>query len=114
MNRTQIACYCLLASAFMLAGLLIVNVQRAQILPTAHADQVLAKGSLTIMTGRTGNSDESLFVLDNISQRLLIYRVKLTGRKGRIELARFVELDQLFSQTVAKGAGNGGGGRAPR
>ena len=40
MNRTQAACYSLIASMFILAGLLLVNVS-GSLTPSAHADMVI-------------------------------------------------------------------------
>lgn len=113
MTRTQMACYGLIASAFILSGLLVVKLQGVDLLPKAHADQLLTRANLTIMTARTRNDEESLFVMDNISQKLLIYKIRLVGRKGRLELARSMDLKQLFGG--GGGAdGGAGGGRIPR
>lgn len=106
MNRIQMACYALMASAFILAGLLLVRVQDTQFLPSAQADQVITRGNLTILSAKSRVDEEAIFVLDNISQRLLIYKVRLIGNQGRIELARRLDMEQLFT-----GGGAGAGGQ---
>ena len=112
MTRIQLACYGLIGTACILMALLVVQIQHSRILPGAYADQVLTRGTMTVMTARTDNTEESLFVLDNISQRLLIYRVTLLGRRGRIDLSDSVPLQQLFAGAPA--GGGGAGGRRPR
>ena len=108
MNRTQMASYSLLASAFVLTGLLIVKMQGVDFLPKAHADQVVTKANITAMTARSRNDEEALFILDNVSQKLLIYKIRLVGRAGRIELARSLDLANAFGNKGGKGGGNPG------
>ena len=111
MSRIQFACYGLIGSAFVLAALLVVQMEGKRVLPEASADQVVARGALTIMTARTSAQDESLFVLDNVSQSLLIYQTKLAGNRGRIEFVDNISLKQLFAGAAAAGGGGGGGAR---
>jgi hypothetical protein len=96
MKRIEIACYALLASAFILAGMLISSLnQRGGILPTADATMVISRGDLTLMTAKTKNSEEALFVLDNYSKRLSIFTVDMA--KNRMELAISpIKLEALF------------------
>ena len=104
MSRIQLACYGLIGSAFVLAALLVVQMESKRVLPEASADQVISRGNLTIMTARTSAQDESLFVLDNSSQRLLIYQTKLAGRGGKIDFVDNISLKQLFASGGAAGA----------
>ncbi len=96
MKRTELACYLLLASAFILGGLLVGELnRRGGILPQADAEMVLTRGNLTLMTAKTRKDEEALFVLDNYSQRMMIFTVDL-GKK-RMELALSpISLKKLF------------------
>ncbi len=105
MSRIQLACYGLIGSAFVLAALLVVQMESKRVLPEASADQVISRANLTIMTARTSTQDESLFVLDNATQRLLIYQTKLQGAKGRIEFIDNISLKQMFAGGAAAAPG---------
>ncbi len=96
MKRTETACYALLASAFLLTGMLISDLnQRGGVLPSADAAMVISRGDLTLMTAKTKNDEEALFVLDNYSKRLSIFTVDM-GKK-RMELALSpIKLSVLF------------------
>ncbi len=94
MNRVHLACCCFIASAFVLTGLLVFSTGR--ILPEAKGEMVLAKGNLTFLTARTANNEEALFVLDNVTQRLLIYTTELSGRQGILQLKENRPLPQMF------------------
>lgn len=114
MNTTQSACYSLMASAFVLAAVLVVQLQQRSILPAAHAEQVINRGSITAMTALTRNGEESLFVLDNLSQKLLVYHTEIRGggaRKGEMTLVGSTDLAKLFEKSGEAPAGNK---RSPR
>lgn len=105
MNQTQLACYSLLASAFVLAALLLVRIEDRFAVP-AHAGEVVSRDAFTLLTARTEQDEESLFIIDNTTQRMLIYRADV-GRR-RIELAvPPVDLSDLFN--LAGGPGGPGG-----
>ncbi len=93
MNRTQTACYALLASAFVLAGLLLVTVTERHATPV-QADQVVADGGITFLTAQTRTGQESLFVLANATGILNVYTLDV-GRQ-RLDLAGSRSLNQLF------------------
>ncbi len=97
MTRTQLACYSLLASSFVLAALLLVQLQGGSLLPSARAGEVVTRTNLTLLMARTRPDEESLFVLDDITQKVLVYKANLSGRKGRIELAKVIDLQEAFS-----------------
>ncbi len=94
MTRIQTACYCLIASAFVLTALLFVTA-----LPRfenrAQAEMVIAQNDFTLMTARTRENEESLFVLENNSGLLLVYRIDL-GRK-RFNLVTIENIARGFS-----------------
>jgi hypothetical protein len=103
MNRIQTACYSLIASAFILAGLLIVQLSHTP--NTAEAAMVITRDNFTLLTAKTRSGEESLFIINNITNRLLIYSLDI-GR-NRMELAGGADLAELFSR------GAGGGGTTP-
>ena len=108
MNRTQTACFALIGSAFVLAAILIVQVDRKSQSNTAQADgQVIAQPAFTMMTARTRGGagqggDESLFVLDNNSGVLIVYNPNI-GRK-QLQPVTAIRMTDVFG-------GGGGGGR---
>lgn len=106
MNRIQLACLALTASAFVLAGLLLAS------LPNQHANAalVVSRDNITAMTARTQIDQDSVFIIENNSQRLLIYSLDL-GRR-RIELADAIDLNALFN--TGGGPAGGAGARQPR
>lgn len=77
MNKTQNACYALIASAFVLAGLLIFQLG-SQHANEANAGMVITEGSFSLMTAQTRGNEEALFVLENSSAILLVYRLELS------------------------------------
>jgi hypothetical protein len=88
MNRMQMACLSLIASAFVLAGLLAVQVSQ----PTARGEMVIDRENFALMTTQTRPDEEALFVLDNSSGSLLIYRMNIS--RDQLELLRLVNLRQ--------------------
>lgn len=94
MTRIQLACYCLVACACVLAGLLLVDLQRH--LPAAQAGEVSSKGELTMLTARTKVDEETLIVIDNQSDKLVVYDVTLGGGRGRMEPIIVQDLGKIF------------------
>jgi hypothetical protein len=99
MTRIETACYGLIASAFLLAGLLIVQVSSMP--NTAEAGLVITRDDFTLLTARTRTNEESLFVIDNDTSRLLIYRLELA--RNRIVLAGGADLREIFSRGASAG-----------
>jgi hypothetical protein len=113
MNRIQLACYGLMTSAFVLGGLLLY-VLPSRMDNRAEANMVVARENFTLMTARSRAGEESLYVLENSSQKLLIYTLDMTRK--RLEPTTAADLAAVF-RTGAPGGGGGGGGasqRAPR
>lgn len=102
MNKIQIACFALIGSAFTLGGLLLVNLQD-RFSNNADAAMVLARDNFTIMTAKTRSSEEALFVIENNSQKLMVYKTDIT--KNVVTLAA-----QPFDLAAAFGTNSGGGG----
>ena len=94
MNREQLACVILTASAMVLAGLLMTQMPDDLPEPYAFADQVISTDSFSLMTAKTRKDEEALFMLDNLNQKLLIYRLDL-GKK-RLVLAGSTSIDNIF------------------
>lgn len=114
MKRIELACCALLASAFVLGGLLLVQLDRhGGFASRADADMVITRGNLTIMTARTKSNEEALFILENVSERLLIFTLDLP--KKRLQLAvPPVVLSQLFATAPSPGAAPSTPRRTPR
>ncbi|MEX2214081.1 MAG: hypothetical protein WD768_08140 [Phycisphaeraceae bacterium] len=96
MNSIQTTCYALFASACVLTAALFMTLsQKNQTLDAAaEAEMVLTANTLSFLTTRTNAGEEALFVLDNTSARLLIYKTDLA--KKRIELVASEDLKKLF------------------
>ena len=102
MNRIQTACFMLLASAFVLSAILVVQLDKVTPANTADADQVIAQPqSFSLMTARTRGDDESLFVLDSTSGKLVIYKPNI-GRE-QLEVVRAIDLSQIFGNNDRRG-----------
>lgn len=111
MKRIEIACYALIASAFVLGGLLVSSLQ-GKFEPQAQAELVIHRENLTLMTAQTRSSEEALFVMDNVSGKLLIYTLDL-GRR-RLELAGAADIGALFANAGGAGNTTGGSGNTGR
>lgn len=112
MQPIQIACYSLVASAFLLAGLLVFSLG-GQLENEANANLVISRDTFTLMTAQTRQGEEALFVLDNKSARLLIYRLEMRGRGGRLNLVKNVDLmdRSFFGSSDDDSRNSRGGGR---
>ena len=107
MTRVQVACYCLIASAFVLAGMLVTQLG-GSVEPKANAELLVSQQNFSMMTAEAREGDEALYILDNTTGTLLVYRMNL-GQK-RMELGATLGMNQLFGG----GGGGGGGGGMPR
>jgi hypothetical protein len=88
MSRVQVACFCLIASAFMLAGMLAMQLRQTQ----AQGSMVIDREDFALLTTQTRPDEEGLFVLDNGTGSLLIYRMDLAN--DEIVLNRVINLRQ--------------------
>lgn len=98
MTRIQLACCFLLASAFLLGGILLVMLD-AKFTSTAYATQTVSTGDFSILTAQTQNNEESLFIIDNVTARLMIVETDINKKRLRVAAVR--DLDQLF-RTVGR------------
>lgn len=102
MNRIQTACFCLIASAFVLSAILIVRVDQQAASNSAHADgQVISQPAFTMMTARTrgggnGPGEESLFILDNNAGVLVVYAPNVARKQ--IEPIKGIKMTDVFGK----------------
>lgn len=76
MNRVQMACYSLLASAFILAALVFVQASRLAD-NRAHAEMTITKGTVTMLSTQSWQADtELVYVLDSRSGVLMCYTLE--------------------------------------
>ena len=94
MTRLHAACLCLVASALLLSGLLIVQVAQRTEPNKAEAALVIARDNFTLLTAPTRDQEEALFVLDNSSGMLLVYRLEI-GRE-QLVLSDRLNVGELF------------------
>jgi len=96
-QHTPKARYFLAASAFVLAGLLLMAIHlRGGFDRSADASLVVTSDTITLMTAKTRPKEEAVFVLDSVNEALLIYTLSLRGNQGRLELADRVNLADVF------------------
>ncbi|MFK7790674.1 MAG: hypothetical protein AB8C95_14425 [Phycisphaeraceae bacterium] len=100
MNRIQTACFCLIASAFVLSAILVVRIDQQAAPNAVQADQVIAMPAFTMMTARTrggqDDGEESLFILDNNAGVLVVYAPNV-GRK-QIEPIQGIKMSDIFGK----------------
>lgn len=97
MTRVQACCFVLIASACVLAGLLMARLGSPLDTP-ARAEMILGSGNVTLMTATTEAGEESLFVLDGTRGRLLIYNIN----REQLDLQQSVPLTG-FSERGGRG-----------
>ena len=102
MNRIMIACYALIASAFVLAGLLTVQIAD-HVQSAAHAEMVVEKGDLTLLSTQGVNQDEYVYIMDHRSQKMIMYS---QTPRGDIVPLGFMDVGQEFARRYAA-AGSG-------
>ncbi len=111
MNRIQYACFALIASAFVLAGLLVMQLGGRVVAP-AYAGEAIQRDNITMVTAQLRQGEEALFVLDSISERLMVYTCD--AARNRFEVVASGTLTEIFARVADAPAGGAGGGRAPR
>ncbi|MEM7576654.1 MAG: hypothetical protein AAF328_04185 [Planctomycetota bacterium] len=110
-HRTHIACWCLIASAVVLSGLLVTRTADS-VSNEADAALVIARDNFSLLTARTRSGEESLFILDNRQGALLVYNLNVSRK--RLELVKGLDLNRLFSEAGGGDNDNGGGDRRGR
>lgn len=94
MNRIQTACYCLIASAVVLSGILVVQLSERVEPNAAEAAMVIARENFTLLTAEVRSGEEALFVLDNTTGTLLVYRLEVS--RGSLQPAGGIRLAEIF------------------
>ena len=110
MTRIQASCFMLIASACVLAGLLVPRIGSPLDTP-AQAELLLKSGNSTLMTASTNDDEESLYLVDGTRNRLLIYTTNINDNE--LELRQSLPLSRVFGEAVGGGGSSGGvgGGR---
>lgn len=96
MTRIQVACCCLIASAFVLGGLVFVQVGERLPQNEAQAEMVVQKDHLTMLTTQFQGDSEMVYVLDGRQELLLAYI--LEPNRGDIELMGRLNLARVFER----------------
>ncbi len=99
----HVACWCLIASAVVLSGMLITRLTDS-VSNDAEAALVIARDNFSLLTARTRSGEESLFILDNRAGALLVYNLNV-GRK-QLELTNALDLNRLFNESGGGGGAN--------
>ncbi len=97
MQNKNFACYSLIASAMILAGLLFMQLHT--LMPSAEANMVLNRNSLTMLTAPTAQGADSLFIIDSRTNRLLIYQTDIG--QDRLELVQTINLADVGNNAGA-------------
>ena len=93
MKRYTLACMCLIASAFVLTGMIVVQLSNR--LPQAQAGLVIKSGGLNMLTAKTAQDQESVFIIDSANNALLIYQTE--AGQGDLQLLHTEDLGRLFN-----------------
>ncbi len=91
----------LLASAFVLVALIIVQAGRLGWPSEARAEMVSQVGGFTMLTTDAGN-DDMLVVLDNRTDQLTVYKVE---NQSSIEQHKKYELSRIFADARSRAQG---------
>jgi hypothetical protein len=102
MNRNPLTGYMLLASAFVLMAMILLQASRL-IDDRAHAEMVVNKDSVTMITTRFQGDSEILYILDSRSGRLFAYM--LNPNTQVIEPLSTMDLSREFSVGAAERPG---------
>jgi hypothetical protein len=110
MKRIELACYCLIASAMVLGGIVLFKAAD-HVQNQAMANMIVTKDMVTIMSARVDQDKEMLYVLDNKNAQLLGYLID--PNKKRIELMATFDVESFVQQGLAATSGNTGGRTRP-
>lgn len=108
MNKIHYACFALIASAFVLSGMIVMQLS-GRVVGEAYAGEAILRDNLTAVTAQSRDGEDALFVVDSISERLMVYRLEAARR--RMELVAQANLADVFAQVPGGAPAGGGGGR---
>ena len=106
MKRDELAKYALIASAFLLAGLLTVQAARFAD-TTAQAEMVVYNRDITLLTATYRGGSDVLYVLHNSNGLLLAYAYDSSRRILKMLDGGRLELGTAFERAAAAAAGGG-------
>jgi len=97
MTRIQLTCKCLMASAVVLTVLLIATLHGrfAPLTTPANAQMAADTPNYSFLIARTRNDGDSLFVLDKLSRRLVVYEPDIS--RNTLTPVIVQDLDPLFA-----------------
>jgi hypothetical protein len=117
MTRTELANWCLAASAFVLVALICVRVG-ALADNSAKAEMVVTSGTVTMLSTQGNRPDQEIvYVLD--SQQRMLNAYELDPNRGIFQLLGQLDIGATFDRYMAGGAEQpaaapGAGPRRPR
>jgi hypothetical protein len=91
------------ASAFILAGLVVMQAGRLGAGAQAEASVVNFAG-VTALSASTGNNSTVILVMDDRTDTVLVYGVE---NRNRVELYQNLKLSELFAQSQTQRQGGG-------
>jgi hypothetical protein len=91
------------ASAFILAGLVVMQAGRLGAGSQANADVVNFSG-VTALSASTGNNSSVVLVMDDRTDTVLVYGVE---NRNRVELYQNLKLSDLFTESQTQRQGGG-------
>lgn len=99
MTRTQMACYSLIASAFVLGALVLVQAGR-HVETRAEAAMVINKDQLTLLSSKATTSSEVVYVLDSKQERLLVYALEPNRKQIELMPNGVLDLGKTFAEAA--------------
>ena len=108
MNRTELACYALIASAFILGALVLVHADRLAD-NAAYAEMVVHKDQYTVLSSQIDAAREVVYILDSRTERLNAYALNPTTKV--VELLDSMDVAEQVAQVLKQVAGPGGRGK---
>lgn len=105
MTRNELACYMLIASAFVLGGLLATQVAD-RFENRADAGVVVSQGNYTILSSRISDRQEMVTFLDNNTGTMVGYLVDIDAKAVRA-VAR-LDIGDLFARAATPRSGGAG------
>lgn len=100
-NRTELAGYTLLASAFVLTAILFVQVSQYSG-NEAHAEMVARSGSVTMLTTNLRSEEDLVYLLDSQSQQLLVYKLDATRHEIQLMSNGKKDIGALFGNNSGR------------
>jgi len=107
MNRTQLACYSLMASAFVLTAMIFIQASRLMD-DAAHAEMVVNRGTVTMMSTAFRTDADIIYVMDSANSRLLAYMVDPNQKVIQLLRGGIMDITREFERQFRNVPGAGG------